>query len=60
MISEDLDAVKQREDETTKDAQARFDLGILKSLRKFKLFTTSPLDFTPRVRREWKQKKVSP
>ena len=44
-----------------KGVHTRFEPGTLKSLQKLiSYFTLHPLNFTHRVRREWKQKKVSP
>ena len=51
---------KQRENGAKKAVHARFEPGTLKSLGKLSFFPPArPPDFTPRVRREWKQQKVS-
>ena len=55
LISDSLEVTKQRKNETKKGSHARFELGTSKSLQKLSF----PPDFTPRVRREWKQKKIS-
>ena len=56
MISDSLEVEKQRENETKNGAHARFEPGTSKSLQKLTFcFPGRPLDFTPRVRREWKE-----
>ena len=56
MISDSFEVEKQRENETKNGAHARFEPGTSKSLQKLSFFPSRPLDFTPRVRQEWKEK----
>ena len=55
MISDSLEVQKTWETETQKGVHVRFEPGTLKSRQKLS-FPARPLDLTPRVRREWKQK----
>ena len=64
MILDGFEVEKQRENETKKGAHTRFELGTSKSMQKLSFSMqkssfppASPPDFTPRVWREWKEKK---
>ena len=49
---------KQRGTKHKKGVHTRGKIGTLKSLQKLRVFPARPSDFTPRVRREWKHKRV--
>ena len=53
LISGSFEVAWQRENETKTGAHARIEPGEI-------FFFARPLDFTPQVRREWKEKRVSP
>ena len=55
VVSGSLENERQRENEPTKGAHVRFELGTLKSLQKVSL-PDRPLDLTCWVRREWEEK----
>ena len=57
MISNRREVKKQKEDETNKSARTRFKRGTSRFPAEIEfLFPARPLDFTPRVRRERKEK----